>query len=96
MEQLWQAYGHDGVIPALRKAGRPRSKMIGQRDVAIVLKAYDELEIGALSLKHALKKSYGLSLPHNRIHAILKEYGRPCPKGTSRGGSGSAMSGSTA
>jgi hypothetical protein len=60
------------VIPTLGKAGRPRSKVIGQQDVATVLKAYDELKIGALSLEHVLRKRYELNVPHNKIHAILK------------------------
>jgi len=80
VKQLWKAYRRNGMIPALRKAGRPRSKLIGQRDIAIVLEAYDELKIGAMSLEYALKKRYGLNVPHNRIHAILKESGRALPE----------------
>ena len=76
VEQLWQTYRRTGIVPALKKPGTPRKAATNLRDAATVMKAYDELKVNALTLEYALKQSYGLNLPHNRIHAILKETGR--------------------
>jgi putative transposase len=80
VEQLWQAYRLTGVLPALKKAGRPRNASISLRDAALILEAYDKLKVNALTLEHVLKHSHGLNLPHNSIHAILKENGRALPQ----------------
>jgi putative transposase len=80
IEQLWQAYTRDGVLPALKKPGRPRSASFSLRDAALILETYDRLKVNALTLQHALKHTRGVNLPHNKIHAILKENGRALPQ----------------
>jgi putative transposase len=80
VEQLWQAYRLAGVLPALKKAGRPRNATISLRDAALILETYDRLKVNALTLERALKHSHGMNLPHNSIHAILKENGRALPQ----------------
>jgi len=80
IEQLWQAYTRDGVLPALKKPGRPRNASISLRDAALILETYDRLKVNALTLERALKHTHGLNLPHNRIHVILKENGRALPQ----------------
>ena len=80
IEQLWQAFTRDGVIPALKKPGRPRNASISLRDAALILETYDRLKVNALTLETILKHRHGLNLPHNSIHVILKENGRALPQ----------------
>jgi putative transposase len=80
IEQLWQAYTRDDVIPTLKKPGRPRNASISLRDAALILETYDRLKVNALTLQRALKHTRGVNLPHNKIHAILKENGRALPQ----------------
>ena len=80
IEQLWQAYRATGVLPALKKVGRPTKTSISLRDAALILEAYDRLKVDALTLENVLKHTHGLNLPHNRIHTILKENGRALPQ----------------
>ena len=80
IEQLWQAFTRDGVIPALKKPGRPRNASISLRDAALILETYDRLKVNALTLETVLKHRHGLNLPHNSIHVILKENGRALPQ----------------
>ena len=76
IEQLWQSYRRTDLIPVLRKPGRPRKTVTGLREATAIMKAYDELKVNALTLEHVLERDYGLMMPHNRIHAVLKETGR--------------------
>ena len=80
VEQLWQTYRHTGALPALKKPGRPKNTSISLREAALILEAYDRLKVNALTLETVLKHSHGLNLPHNKIHAILKEAGRALPQ----------------
>jgi putative transposase len=80
IEQLWQAYRRTGILPTLKKPGRPTKASISLRDAALILETYDRLKVNALTLERALKHSHGLNLPHNRIHMILKENGRALPQ----------------
>jgi putative transposase len=80
VEQLWQAYRRTGIIPALKKAGRPRKVTISLQDATLILETYDNLKVNALTLETVLKHNHGLNLPHNSIHAILKENGRALPQ----------------
>ena len=80
IEQLWQAYKHDSTMPVLKKPGRPRKVNSTLRDITLILEAYDRLKVNALTLEKVLKQVYGLNLPHNRIHMILKENGRSMPE----------------
>lgn len=80
IEQLWQAYRLTGIIPALKKPGRPRKAPICLRDATLILEAYDRLKVNALTLENVLRHTHGLNLPHNRIHMILKENSRAMPE----------------
>ena len=80
IEQLWQAYRRTGVLPALKKPGRPKKASISLRDTALILETYDRLKVNALTLENVLKHTHGLNLPHNRIHTVLKENGRAMPQ----------------
>jgi len=80
VEQIWQAYRGTGILPALKKPGRPKEKPVNLHEAALVLKTYDLLKVNALTLERILRGVYGLKLPHNRIHMVLKEAGRALPQ----------------
>ena len=80
IEQLWQAYRRTGVLPALKKPGRPTKASVSLRDATLILETYDRLKVNALTLERVLRRDHGLSLPHNRIHTVLKENGRALPQ----------------
>jgi len=80
VKQLWQDYKRNGTIPVLKKPGRPRGASVHLHEAALVLKVYDELKVNALTLERVLRNVYGIKLPHNRIHMILKETGRALPE----------------
>jgi putative transposase len=80
VEQLWQAYRRTGILPTLKKPGRPSKASVSLRDAAFILEAYDNLKVNALTLERVLKHTHRLNLPHNRIHMILKENGRAMPQ----------------
>ena len=80
IEQLWQAYRRTGILPTLKKAGRPSKAPVSLRDAALILEAYDKLKVNALTLERVLRDTYQVELPHNKIHMILKEAGRAMPQ----------------
>jgi putative transposase len=80
VEQIWQAYKHTAIIPTLKTLGRRKGEPIRLHDAALVLKIYDELKVNALTLERVLNDAYGVKLPHNKIHMILKEAGRALPQ----------------
>ena len=80
IEQLWQTYRRTGILPTLKKPGRPSKAPVNLRDAALILETYDKLKVNALTLEHVLRDTYGVKLPHNRIHMILKEAGRALPQ----------------
>ena len=80
IEQLWQAYRRTGILPTLKKPGRPSKAPISLRDAALILEAYDKLKVNALTLERVLRDTYQVELPHNKIHIILKEAGRALPQ----------------
>jgi putative transposase len=80
VEQIWQAYKQTGIPPTLKTPGRRKGPPVRLHDAALVLKTYDELKVNALTLERVLRDTYGIKLPHNRIHIILKEAGRALPQ----------------
>jgi putative transposase len=80
VEQIWQTYKQTGITPTLKTPGRHRGEPTRLRDAALVLKIYDELKVNALTLERVLNDTYGVKMPHNKIHTILKEAGRALPQ----------------
>ena len=80
VEQIWQGYRQTGIIPKLKKRGKPKGEPISLHEAGLVLKVYDELKVNALTLERVLRDVYGIKLPHNKIHMILKEAGRALPE----------------
>jgi len=60
IEQLWQAYRRTGVLPTLKKPGRPKKTSINLRDAALILEVYDRLKVNALTLETVLIVGYGV------------------------------------
>jgi len=50
VEQIWQAYRRDGVVPTLKKPGRPK-KALSSQEVALILKVHGEFKVNALTLE---------------------------------------------
>jgi len=80
IEQIWQTYKRTGVAPTLKQPGRPKGEPIRLHEPALVLKAYDQLKVNALTLERVLRDVHDVTIPHNRIHTILKEAGRALPQ----------------
>jgi len=80
VKQLWQAYRREGAIPTLKKPGRPGMAALSQKEIALILEAYDRFRVNALTLEGILKHNYGRRMPHNRIHEVLRETGRALPQ----------------
>jgi len=55
IEQLWQAYRRTGILPALKKPGRPKKASISLRDAALILETYDRLKVNALTLENVAR-----------------------------------------
>ncbi|MGQ9515472.1 MAG: DDE-type integrase/transposase/recombinase, partial [Thermoproteota archaeon] len=80
VEQIWQAYRRDGAVPVLKNSGTPKKESLSKEDAELILKAYGEFKVNALTLEKVLKHNYGKALPHNRIHAVLRKAGRALPQ----------------
>ena len=64
----------------MKTPGRRKGPSVHLHEAALALKIYDELKVNALTLERVLRNVYGITMPHNRIHMILKEAGRALPQ----------------
>jgi len=79
IDQLWYAYRCTGQVPVLgRQIGRPRS-ILTTPEVRAILNAKERYRFGARMLEPIIRQRYGLHIPHNRIHRILREHGLAQP-----------------
>jgi putative transposase len=74
VQKLWSAYRTTGAVPQLKRPGRKRVETTDQ-EKAIIGKAYARYEVNALTLERVIGVEYGMHIPHNRIHAVLKSLG---------------------
>ena len=74
VKKLWRRYRVDGKIPELKKPGR-RFIEASEAEKDIINKAYQEYGTGAFVLERVLNASYGMHIPHNRIHRVMKSLG---------------------
>lgn len=74
VQELWSAYTTTGDIPLLKRPGRKRVEA-SEEEKRIVARAYGEYRRGALMLERVIAVIYGASIPHNRIHRVLKSMG---------------------
>lgn len=75
VKKLWRRYRTEGRVPELRKAGRRPSRGLtdGERDA--ILEARNEYKASAILLERIIDAVYGVHIPHNRIHGVLKSVG---------------------
>jgi putative transposase len=74
VKKLWRRYRVDGKIPELKKPGR-RFIEASEEEKDAISKAYQEYGTGAFVLERVLNASYGMHIPHNRIHRVMKSLG---------------------
>jgi putative transposase len=75
IKQLWQEYRRTRQLPTLGKPGRPRNHLPINEET-IILEAFDRYQAGAVALESILRARYGVRIPHNRIHKVLRVNGR--------------------
>jgi putative transposase len=73
IRQIWRHYRITKTIPILAKPGRP-SRSITNEEMSVVIGTYKEYPCSAVVLENILDKRYGIKIPHNRIHKILKNH----------------------
>jgi len=74
IQKLWSSYRTTGTLPKLKRPGRKRVEPSpGERE--LVARAYSEYRRGAQMLEKVIAVIYGASIPHNRIHRVLKSMG---------------------
>ena len=74
VRQLYGEYRRTGVVPALKKAGRPKSPPITESERSIILSAYARYRLCACYLERALL-AQGVRINHGRIHQVMREEG---------------------
>jgi len=79
VEQLWQTYRKTGLIPTLKKPGRPRSSR-DLKEATMILEAYDQHSLGAVNLERIINTKLGVHIPHNRIHEVLRMNSKATPQ----------------
>ena len=71
VRQLYKKYKDSGEIPILQKCGR-KKREITKTEENTILKAYAEYRVNALALEKVIDRHYGMHIPHNQIHKVLK------------------------
>jgi len=73
VQQLYRIYRKTGIIPTLRRPGRPKVQTT-EHERRAIKEAYDRFRMCACYLEKALS-AHGVRINHNRIHKVLKEEG---------------------
>jgi len=74
VQQLYSSYRKNGVMPMLKKPGRPKSPEITEHERSVILAAYERFRMCACYLEQVIS-SYGVRINHRRIHEVLREEG---------------------
>ena len=74
VNQLWRDYSLTGLVPVLRRPGRP-SLPVTEKEVDMVRKAHAIYGMSAILLERLIEQDSNIHIPHNRIHKILVEQG---------------------
>jgi putative transposase len=78
IRQLVAEYRKTGEVPTLSKERRPKTFLTEEQKL-LVEKAYEESRLSATLLRLHIQKKYAVSIPHNKIHAYLKQKGLAYP-----------------
>jgi putative transposase len=73
IRQIWSHYRIAKTVPILGKPGR-QSRSIMDEEISAVIGAYKEYPCSAVVLVTILDRRYGIKIPHNIIHKILKDH----------------------
>ena len=73
IRQIWCHYRITKTVPILTKPGRP-SRSITNEEISAVIGTYKEYPCSAVVLETILDNRYGIKIPHNRMHKILKNH----------------------
>ena len=74
VQQIWSTYKKSGEPPKLCRWRRPKRMLTDAEKEAIEM-AYNKVFVGARMLKYYIRRHYGISIPHNKIHEYLLEHG---------------------
>lgn len=72
--KLLKEYEDTGQIPKEKKVGR-KPRHLTESEEALILKSYDISDLGAVGLETYIEKTYGIHIPHNKIHEFLLSTG---------------------
>ena len=74
VQKLYSRYNNSGVIPTLRKPGRPK-RIITDQMKRTVQSAFEKFKCSAIFLERIIDADGGIHIPHNTIHQILRSKG---------------------
>lgn len=74
IRQLMAEYKKTERVPTLTKQRRPKI-FLSEEQKKLIDKAYEDSRLSATLLRLHIKKKYQANIPHNKIHAYLKEKG---------------------
>ncbi len=74
VRQLVAEYRKTGQVPVLSKQRRPKT-FLTEEQKRVIDQAYNESFLGATLLRLDIQKKFETNIPHNKIHAYLKEKG---------------------
>src|SRR5207247_291978 len=75
VKKIWRRYRVEGKIPELRKPGRRPSGGVSELDRETIIAARKKYRASATVLERIIDAVYGVHIPHNRIHGVLKAMG---------------------
>lgn len=74
VQELWSTYRETATVPELKRPGRSRIRPSDEEE-SMVAKAYAEYRRGAFTLERVIAVIYGVHIPHNRIHRVMRSMG---------------------
>ncbi len=74
VQQLVKEYRETGEVPRLSKNRRPKT-FLTEEQKHLIDKAHEESRLGARLLRYDIRSKHGVNIPHNKIHAYLKQKG---------------------
>ena len=77
VQRLWSRFRHTrpGDIEYPTRMGRPQDGLPGRREHGAVAGLHAQCRAGAARLEVCIERKSGLHIPHNKIHAIMREDG---------------------
>jgi len=73
VDQLWKQYRSTGEIPIIGEAMGPPKKRVTDEESSVIDETYQPFRYGARMLEKLIRKTYTLTISHNRIHRFLMD-----------------------